>query len=55
MPAKILVDYLQKSLDCEIAIVGIQPKNVDFGKPISKVVSGAAKEVAGAIADLLKA
>jgi hydrogenase 3 maturation protease len=55
MPAKILVDYLQKSLDCEIAIVGIQPKNVDFGKSISKVVSGTAKEVAGAIADLLKA
>ena len=54
MPPKILVDYLQRSLECEVAIIGIQPKSVDFAKPMSKAVAAAAGEVAGAVADLLK-
>jgi hydrogenase 3 maturation protease len=53
MPAKILVDYLQKSLECEVIIIGIQPKTVKFGKCLSKVVAGSAKEVALAIGDLV--
>ena len=53
MPAKILVDYLQKSLACDVTIIGIQPKNIDFGEALSKIVAGAAKEVAGAISDLV--
>lgn len=54
MPAKVLVNYLQRSIDCEVTIVGIQPKSVDFAKPISAPVAAAAKAVAGAIADILK-
>jgi hydrogenase 3 maturation protease len=54
MPAKILVDYLQKSLECEVTIVGIQPKTVDFGKPISATVARSAGVVADAIMDLVK-
>lgn len=53
MPAKILVDYMQKSIECEVVIIAIQPKSVDFGKPMTKAVAKAAKEVAGAIRDLL--
>ena len=54
MPAKILVDYLQSSLACEVTIIGIQPKNIDFGKPITKMVAGSVKEVAGAVADVAR-
>lgn len=53
MPVKILVDYLQRSLGCEVVIIGIQPKSVVFGKPMSKAVAGAAGEVAKALQDLL--
>jgi hydrogenase 3 maturation protease len=54
MPAKILVDYLQKSFPCEVTIIGIQPKTVDFGKPLSKAVADRAKEVAAAIGDIIR-
>jgi hydrogenase maturation protease HycI len=54
MPAKILVDYLRKSLACEVTVIGIQPEKIDFGKPLSKKVAAAAKEVAGALSDILK-
>jgi len=50
MPARILVDYLVKSLGCEVAIIGIQPKSVDFGKYISPAVRSSAKKVATALA-----
>lgn len=53
MPAKILIDYLRKSFPCEVTIIGIQPKTVDFGKPLTKAVAGRAKEVALAIGDLV--
>ncbi len=55
MPAKILVDYLQKSFPCNVIIIAIQPKNVDFGKPLTTAVKGSAKEVALAIGDLITA
>lgn len=54
MPARILVDYLQSSLECEVTIVAIQPKNIDFGKPLTKMVAGSVKEVAGAVADVAR-
>lgn len=53
MPARILVDYLQKSFPCNVIIIAIQPKNVDFGKPLTRAVEGSAKEVALALSDLI--
>ena len=50
MPAKILVDYLVKSLGCEVTIIGIQPKSIDFGKAPSRAVVQAAKKVSLALA-----
>jgi hydrogenase maturation protease len=52
MPARILVDYLRNSFDCEVSIVCIQPKTIDFGRPISSAVNRAAKDAAK---DILKA
>ena len=50
MPARILVDYLVASLGCEVAIIGIQPKSVDFGQDISRAVEISAKKAATALA-----
>jgi len=49
MPPRILVRYFRESLGCEVVIIGIQPKTLNFGKPVSKDVRGAAKEAAQAI------
>jgi len=54
MPARILVDYLRSSFECTVFIVGIQSKLLDFGKPMSKSVLRAAKEVAKIINGSLK-
>jgi len=38
---RILIDYLRKTTDAVIKIIGIQPKNVDFGEKMSKDVKDA--------------
>ena len=49
LPAKVLIDYLAKSFKSTVTIIGIQPKGLDFGKPPSKDVKAAVKEVVRAI------
>ena len=49
MPAKILADYFRKSLKCEVMMLGIQPKTIKFGMPVTAAVRDSAKEVAGAV------
>ena len=53
MPAKILVDYLVSSLGCQVTIIGIQPKSIDFGKDISPAVRSSAKKAATALASAI--
>lgn len=54
MPAKVLMQYFSKSIDCDPVLIGIQPLSVDFGAKQSKDMIGAAKEVAIAIAKSIK-
>ena len=54
LPAEVLVDYFRKSLKCEVMIIGIQPKGLDFGKAPSSIVISAAKVVVSAIKAALK-
>lgn len=54
MPAKILVDYFFKSFDCKAVIIGVQPKSLEFGKPVSKDVREAVKDISDAIAKSIK-
>lgn len=49
MPAKVMAEYLLRSLNCEIIIIGIQPGSLAFGKPPSKNIKGSTKEIASAI------
>lgn len=54
MPAKILVDYLTASCGCQTTIIGIQPKNLDFGKPVTPAVARAASGVAQMIYEAIQ-
>jgi hydrogenase 3 maturation protease len=54
LPMNIITDYLLKSFKCEIIIIGIQPKTLAFGKPVSRSVEKAAKEISKVIKDILK-
>ena len=38
MPIKVMIEYLSRSLNCEITLVGIQPKSLDFNSPASKPI-----------------
>jgi len=49
LPLSILARYLSESFDCEILIIGIQPKSVKFGSGLSKEVRRAVKSVAQSI------
>ncbi|MFA4984706.1 MAG: hydrogenase maturation peptidase HycI [Candidatus Omnitrophota bacterium] len=46
MPLVVLADYLKRSFDCQVIIIGIQPKSVSFGgglsAPVRKSISGLA-------------
>ncbi|MFA5145900.1 MAG: hydrogenase 3 maturation endopeptidase HyCI [Candidatus Omnitrophota bacterium] len=54
MPARILSEYFHTSMKCDITIIGIQPGTMKFGKPVSKSVKSAAKEVIAAILSAAK-
>ena len=49
MPARILADYLQASLECDVTLIGIQPASLKFGTPASKSVKSSALHIASAI------
>ncbi len=49
LPPKIMADYLIQSLGCEITIIGIQPKDIAFGSPLSKEVGIAARKTSDII------
>lgn len=54
LPIKVMTDYLLKSFNFEITIIGIQPKNLSTGSLPSKEVLGAVELLAKAIASLLQ-
>ena len=55
LPIKVLAQYLSQSFACRVIIIGIQPKELDFGKPMSKEAKKAAGEVASIIKEVLTA
>lgn len=52
LPIGIMLDYLRKSLKCDITVIGIQPKNLAFGERHSKETANAARRITAAIKDL---
>ncbi len=53
LPLKIMTDYLIKFIDCEIIIIGIQPKTLGFGLPCSPEIKKSVKRVSSAIRKIL--
>ncbi len=53
LPIKVLASYLQQSFECRVIIIGIQPKTLDFGKPVSKEVKSAVNDVSKALKDVI--
>lgn len=45
LPLSMLARYLTLELNCEVALLGIQPKSIELGKKISKEVHQAATEI----------
>ncbi|MDP3788862.1 MAG: hydrogenase maturation peptidase HycI [Candidatus Omnitrophota bacterium] len=54
LPATMLIEYLKQFLKCEVVIIGIQPKSVEFGKEPSAEMKTAAETVAALILDILE-
>lgn len=52
LPATMLIEYLKQFLKCEVIIIGIQPKSLEFGKEPSVEMKNAAETVAALIADI---
>ena len=53
LPIKVLASYLTQSFDCKVIIIGIQPKTLDFGKPVSGEVKEAVKSVAKTLEEVI--
>jgi hydrogenase maturation protease HycI len=49
LPLRLMIEYLRETITCSVAIIGIQPKSLAFGGPVSKEVGRAVDSV---VADL---
>ena len=54
LPINIMTDYLIKFIDCEIIIIGIQPKTLKFNSKVSQVVEKSANFCVDTIKEILK-
>jgi hydrogenase 3 maturation protease len=54
LPLKILVEYLTATIGCEVMVVGVQPKSLDFAMPVSAEVTTAADEFVNGFKAMIK-
>lgn len=53
MPISIMMRYLRIFIDCEILIVGIQPKSLKFGAKLSKEARSAVDGISSVLKDVI--
>lgn len=53
LPIKVMVQYLKKESRVESIVIGIQPKGIEFGKPLSREVRSVAGDIVSALADVV--
>lgn len=53
LPIKIMTDFLTQDLHCEVVIIGIQPKTLEFNQPPSKFLGASVKKVVQFIKEVL--
>lgn len=54
LPLQIMVDYLVRTMGCEVSIIGIQSSSIAFGSPLGRAAEKAAIALAKAILAALK-
>lgn len=54
LPIKVILDYLLANLVFQVIIIGIEPKEIDFGSSLSKVVAKAVKRVVEAVKEAVR-
>lgn len=54
LPLNILTHYLKQEVGCEVILIGIQPKTLKFGKPVSSEVKSSVSKLATLIKNILK-
>ncbi|MCL6451665.1 MAG: hydrogenase 3 maturation endopeptidase HyCI [Acetobacteraceae bacterium] len=52
LPLRFLARFLEESLGCRVVVVGIQPRNLGFGKGLSPEVEAACRRLAKALEGL---
>lgn len=53
LPLSVLAEYLQTEVGCSVAILGIQPSNVEFGEAVSPRVAAAVEETVRLLREFL--
>ena len=53
LPIKMVIEYIDHYAPCHCTIVGIQPRSVHFGDPVTPVVSAASRDLAAILAQVL--
>jgi len=46
LPLRLMIEYLRETITCAVGIIGIQPKSLTFGGPVSREVERAVGRVA---------
>jgi hydrogenase 3 maturation protease len=53
LPANMLIEYLKQFLKCDVIIIGIQPKSIEFGREPSSEMAKAVKIVSDLLLNIL--
>ncbi|HVP58578.1 MAG TPA: hydrogenase 3 maturation endopeptidase HyCI [bacterium] len=54
LPLRLMIEYLRETITCSVAIIGIQPKSLAFGGPISREVDRAVDRIVADLDAVLK-
>jgi hydrogenase 3 maturation protease len=54
LPLNVFADYLKKETNAKVALVAVQPKNLDFGESLSPEVLFAVKSLSNNILDVIQ-
>ena len=54
LPLHLLASYLTSELNCEVALLGIQPAQCRVGEPLSSEVQASAESVVKSICEILE-
>jgi hydrogenase 3 maturation protease len=53
LPLKVMLEYLHKEIGCRTAIIGIQPKSLEFGGEMCEEVRETVEELTEALVEML--